>query len=220
MNTNITIILTSTVNVNRNKSHLFQTDKNERIQTYVKSVRQWLRKTNFKIILVENSGYNYDELRTARYVYDGRFEILTFTENELEGAQYLKTSTSKGSSEIFAINYAFLHSKLINNLTFIIKITARYYIPEFEEYLSKYDLNVYDCLTQYDRDRCEMVGSHYKNFGFIFNKNLTDKNNRWNGHVEEVWKERTSQCKQILICKKFQIEPTQRGGVKWVYDDI
>ena len=57
-----TIILTSTVNVNIKKSWLFQINKNDRLDTYLKSVKQWLENTKFNIILVENSGYNFNEL--------------------------------------------------------------------------------------------------------------------------------------------------------------
>jgi len=37
-NNKITIILTTTVNVNLNKICVFQKDKNERVQTYLKSI--------------------------------------------------------------------------------------------------------------------------------------------------------------------------------------
>ena len=43
MATITTIILTSTVNVDVNKSFLFQTDRNERLTVYLKSIRQWLQ---------------------------------------------------------------------------------------------------------------------------------------------------------------------------------
>ena len=217
---NTTIILTSTVNVNLNKSYLFQTCKNERLETYLKSVLQWLNKTKFNIILVENSGYNFDELNNEKILYKDRFEVITFKESELDEAKYISNNNSKGASEVFAINYAFNHSKIIKKSNFIIKITGRYFIPELEEYISKYDLNNYDCLTQYNRDRCEMVGSHYKNFSVIFNINLINKNNYYDGHIENIWKERTSSYKNILICKKFTIERTQRGGLQQYFNDI
>jgi hypothetical protein len=210
----VTIILTSTVNVDLKKSYLFQKDKNERIKTYIKSILQWLNKTKFNIILVENSGYTFDELNAEKDLYKNRFEVITFNENELEEAKYLENSFSKGDSEIFSINYAFQHSKIIKFSNFIIKITARFFIPELEDFLSKYDLNTYDCLTQYNRDRCEMVGSHINKFFDIFNINTGHY------HIEHVWKRRTSECKNILICKKFQIEQTQRGGVSYLYSDI
>ena len=213
MNMNTSIILTSTVKVNLKKHYLFQTDKNDRLQTYLKAVLQWLAKTNFKIILVDNSGYNYDELNAEKELYKDRFEVITFIESELEQSKYLEYNYDKGASEMFSIDYAFHNSNIIKQTNFIIKITARYFIPELQNYLSRYDLNSYDCLTQNNRLRCEMVGSHVKHFSHIFNINLIDKNNNYIEFVERLWKERTSEYDKILVCNLFQIEETQRGGV-------
>lgn len=215
---NITIILTSTVNVNNNKVYLFQRDSESRKQLYIKSVLQWLTKTNFKIILVENSGYTFDELNNEKNVYNDRFEVITFTENSLESAKYLKNNNSKGDSELFAINYAFNNSKLIESSDFIIKITGRYFIPDLQDYLLSNDLTKYDSLTQNCKDRCEMVGSSYKNFNEIFNPIITD-NNYW-GHIESIWKKRTSKYDNVLTCKQFSIEKTQQGGNNIMFDTI
>ena len=215
-----TIILTSTVNVNFCKYFLFQVDKNERLQTYLKAVLRWLKETNFNIVLVENSGHNYDELNAEKELYKDRFEVITFNENEIEEANYLKGNNSKGASEIFSINYAFNNSRIAKESNFIIKITARYFLVEFEDYLKKYDLNEYDCLSQNVMLRCEIIGSHVKNFDYIFNKNLINKHGNYEGHIESLWCERKSQYERILICDPFQIEPTQRGGVPGSYDDI
>jgi hypothetical protein len=215
-----TIILTSTVNVNLKKCCVFQKDPNDRLKTYLKSILQWLNKTNFNIILVENSGYNYDELAEEKEIYKNRFEVITFVENELEEANYLKKTSSKGESELFAIDYAFKHSKIVHSSNFIIKITARYFINELEQYLSQFDLNNYDSLTQQDRSRCEMVGSHYKNFSSVFNINLINDEKNYYGHIESIWKLRTSKYENNLTCKRFQIEKTQRGGLDQCFVSI
>jgi hypothetical protein len=209
---NTTIILTSTVNVNPDKCYLYQTDKNERIASYLKSILQWLTKTNFNIVLIENSGYSFPELNVEKDRYNYRFEVITFNEFELEETKYLIGNNSKGASEIFSINYAFLHSNIMKHSVFILKITCRFFIPELEGYLQNYDLNNYDCLTQCNRDRCEMVGTHCRNFSEIFKNNLMNDNNEYIGHVESIYKERTSKYNHILICKEFWIEETQRGG--------
>jgi len=166
---NTTIILTSTINVGSNISCLYQKNSTDRLSLYLKSVRQWLFNTKFNIILVENSGYNYDELNSEKQQYKNRFEVITFKEEQLKQATYLKNEHSKGAHEVFAIYYAFCNSKIIHSSNFIIKITGRFYIPDLEKYLSRYHLDDYDCLTQYNKDRCEMVGCHYANFSYIFN---------------------------------------------------
>jgi len=234
----VTIILTSTVRVNFNKNAVYQRNKKERIETYLKSVLQWLNKTNFNIILVENSGYKFKELNNEKIIYKKRFEVITFKEHELKDAEYLINNNSKGASEIFAINYAFNNSKilkspvcinklidytngkLVNPTNFIIKITARFFINELAEYLSKFNLDEYDCLTQFNRDRCEMVGSHYDNFKNIFGLNLIDNNNKYNGHIEYIWKLRTYKYSNILRCKEFKISATKRGGVNGFFTTI
>jgi len=215
----ITIILTCTVNVNLNKSCVYQKNKDERIQVYLKKIHLWLDKTNFNIIVVENSGYLFDELKIEQNIHNNRFEIITFDEKPLPEAMYLKNNDSKGASEVFSILYAFNNSRLIHNSIFIIKITGRYFIPELEEYLKLHDLNKYDCLTQHDKDRCEMVGSHYNIFTHMFDTNLLDMN-KYNGHIESVWKYRASNCKNVLTCKLFEIEKTQQGGINNIYVNI
>jgi hypothetical protein len=210
---NTTIILTSTVNVNLAKSHIFQKNVDSRLETYLKSILQWLNKTSFNIVLVENSGYEFDELNNEKKIFKDRFEVITFKESELQEANYLKNTDSKGSSEVFAIDYAYQHSKLIHSSNFIIKITCRYFISELEEYLSNFDLNNYDCLTQNNRDRCEMVGAHYNNFTFIFGLSTYS-------HIEVIWKERASMCDNNLVCKEFKIEKTQRGGLNEIFETI
>jgi len=213
----ITIILTSTVYVNYKKICLVQTNPSERLQTYLKSIHQWLRKTQFHIILVENSGYTFPELENEKILYKHRFEVITLNEtNEPSSSRF---NISKGSSEIFSINYAFKKSSMIQNSSFIIKITARFFIPELEEYLNQYDLDAYDSLTQHDKDRCEMVGCHYNMFTTIFNIYMFDIK-KYNGHIEDLWKLRTSKCKNVFVCKPLYIEPTVRGGMNEVYTVI
>lgn len=214
-----TIILTTTVNVNYNKCCIFQHDKHSRLEVYLKSIKQWLTKTNFNIILVENSGYHYDELNPEKELYKDRFEVIAFQEHEIPEANYLRYNGSKGASEFFAIDYVYRNSKLIHLSKFVIKVTGRYFIDELESYLSNFHLDDYECLVQHNRDRCEMVGSHYKNFMGVFNTSLY-MHGVYSEHVEDIWKTRTSDFQHILVCKEFTIEKTKRGGIDDSYDTI
>jgi hypothetical protein len=210
------IILTSTVHVNFKNCCLVQIDKNERLETYMKSIVQWLNKTNFKIILVENSGYTFPELEEEKQKYSDRFEIITFNEEEVPEAKYLQYSNSKGARELFAINYAVRQSKIILEHTFIIKITARFFIPELETYFSSFNFDNFDCLKQNDSLRCEIVGCHVKHFSHVFDPLLK----RLDGWVEREYDFRIAQYRNVLVCKKFQIKKTQRGGGAEFYTDI
>ena len=217
---NVSIILTATVHI-QNKSCLFQLNKQERINIYEKSIKQWLEKTNFNIIVVENSGHRFSNLNNFLEKYKDRFEIISFNEKNIKEAEYLKNNNSKGASEIFAINYAYNNSKIINKSLFIIKITCRYFIPELENYLSNYDINNFNALTQNNINRCEIVGSHINNFHIIFNKYLINENGKYEGHVENIYKYRINNLfKNVIRCKQFSIEPTQRGGKNEKYNNL
>jgi hypothetical protein len=214
---NVSIILTTCVNVQK-KSYLYQTDKQSRVDTYLKAIKQWLELTNFKLIIVENTGYTFPEL--SNYLDNKRLEIISFVEADIKEANYLKYDTSKGSSELFSIYYAFKHSNIIKHTNFIIKITGRFYIPDLEKYLTTINIHNYDALTQNNNARCEMVGSHINNFNYIFNMYPIDMNSRYCDYIETVYMQRCAVYDKVLQCPVFPIEPTQRGGVDMIYTNI
>jgi len=190
------ILLTATVTINKNKVFMFQQEKEERLQTYIKSIQQWLN-TSFPIVVVENSNYDL-QLKHPRLDY------ITYDEKNYD----VYTSSSKGISELFAIRYAYEHSERLQKASFIIKITARYFIPELESYLKTIDLSKYECIVQHDADRCEMVGARHDFFNTVFKYNTSYE------HIEDYYKKVTSPLKKIS--KTFRIEPTQRGS----FDEI
>lgn len=208
------ILLTTTVNVH-NKRFLREIDPLERIQSYTKSVSQWLTKTNLKIVVVENSGYIFPEWDEYKEIYKDRFEIISFRESELEQARYLEHDVSKGASEIFAIEYAYLNSKWISSHSdFIIKITGRFFIPGLESFLENLDIDKYDVFSQNDIDECQMVGVKYSYFYNVFFPKLINKNGQYDPHVENIYRERINNfpIERILRCPQFDIELTLGGG--------
>jgi hypothetical protein len=222
-NQHIVIILTMTVYIsNSNIALTTQVDANDRIKDYIKTVRLWLKHTLFKIVLIENSGYRFEELSDELKLHNQRFEIITYNENTLDDVtkSTLLYAYNKGSSELFAINYAYKHSKFIQSCKFIIKITGGYFIQDLESYLIQYNLDSYDVLVQNNiklYPRCEMVGCHKKNFDHVFSMKF---NNTSCNMVEIIYRNRCLTYSNILECKRFTIEPTQRGGINMIYDDI
>ena len=226
---NILIILTSTVNVNHFKHFLFQTEPSDRLNTYLKSIKQWLENTNFRICLVENSGYTFPELDNCVNLYKDRFEIITFNENSLPpDLQHLYYNNSKGAGEMYSIIHAYNASKFKSTTDFIIKITARYFIPDFEFFLLSnniqtrfFGVSILDnyktiiALRQSSDLRCEILGIHKKFFNLLFELNLSDELGNFYPHVETVYKNRLLLLNQekILICPPFNIEPTKMGGI-------
>ena len=219
VNRNVVIILTMTVTVGK-KDTLVQVNPRDRIDTYLKSIRSWLNKTELKIVVVENSGYEFKELSRELEIYKDRFELVVYDENTLNESAHLKNDTDKGISELFSINYAKKHSRLIKNSLFIIKITGRYFIEGLDSYLSNYNLGIYDVLCQNNitlYPRCEMVGCHTKHFDTVFSLNL---NTTVFKMVEIHYRDRLLQFNNILECKRFTIEPTQGGGRNILFTDI
>jgi hypothetical protein len=125
---NVLIILTCTVNVNHRNQFIYQANPNDRLECYLKSIKQWLELTNLKICVVENSGYAFSELAEYTNKYNDRFEILTMNELGLEdNLEHLIYNPSKGASEMYSIIYAFSNTKFKNTINFIIKVTGRYF---------------------------------------------------------------------------------------------
>jgi hypothetical protein len=50
---NVVIILTTTVNIKPTIHWTYQKNPTERANLYIKSIREWLNTTNFRIVLVE-----------------------------------------------------------------------------------------------------------------------------------------------------------------------
>jgi len=225
---NFCIILTSTVSINPKKRFIYDTDGISRLNTYLKSITQWLEKTNFKIVLVENSGHNFSEIDDYIEKYKERFEIISFREEDIDndtfdnvGAQAVRLPddylyTSKGTSEMFAIYYAYLNSRLAKTSKFIIKVTCRYFIPELENFLKNKNVDDYFALRQNNPDNCEIVGSHVNNISDIFMPgHFLNSDGKWHHHIESVYKDRLLTRipeERIIVCDVFQIEATQQGG--------
>lgn len=214
-----TIILTTTVTV-QDKVYLFQTDKQERAQVYTKKIKQWLYESNLRIVVVENTGYTFEELNEEKDIFKDRFEVISYVEYELESADFLKGNPYKGASEIFAIEYAYKTAQLCEKADFIIKITGRFFIPGLEEYLKQFDLNKYDVLTQNKTYRCEMLGCHKNHFFTVFNTFLINERGEYNGNVEDIYQYRCGLFQNKIHCPEFPIEGTQRGGINEVFYNI
>lgn len=231
---NMLIILTCTVNVNHNKSHIYQQNANDRLECYLKSIKQWLELTNFNICVIENSGYKLLELDEYTKKYNNRFEILTFNElNLTNGLEHLIYNCSKGASEMYSIIYAYSNTKFKNNINFVIKITGRYFIPNFQNVLIRlniisntkhvnihYNNNMIIGLHQSNHMRCEIIGIHRLFFNIMFHLNLSDDNNRFYPHVEYIYHNRFKLLNNIVTLPVFKIEPTQMGGIETIVDEL
>ena len=220
---NVSILLTTTVNTKKDMKFMFQNNTNERVQQYIKTIKQWLTKTDYKVVVVENSGYTFEELNREKQVYKDRFEVITFNEETAKGAEYLKAIKNKGDHELFAIQYAYSNSRLLHSSDHIIKVTGRYFIPGLESYLSRMYLEPYMAIRQMNIDRCELIGSRKDVFNTIFNLEMLDQTGKYNPHAEDVYKYRMHTLidqQKVLVLPLFTIEKTQRGGTNEQFSDI
>ena len=173
MEPSIVLILTATVNVHDNINCLAQTDCAQRQAIYEDSVRNWMRKSNFRVVLVENSGFNFESLKKEFSEEKNRFEYITFTLADLSEAdqKILKNTTSKGFHEVASIRYAMRNSNILaakNKYTHVIKLTGRYFIPALETLVKEKLRRETLALRQADRNRCEFVGCSQEEFERVF----------------------------------------------------
>lgn len=204
----VTLILTTTVDVDKQIVNVEQSKSDVRKDYYLKAIRNWLNNTKLNIVVVENSGYYYPELATELKDHADRFEIISFKESEQPDAEYLVQHQDKGAHEFYAIDYAIRHSKLVEKSNFIIKITGRYYVPDLENYIKTIIVDDYLALRQNNGNRCEMVGAHKSHIDHMFAKDTTGM------YAESVYADRIGKTPQekVIFCPVFEIEETLQGS--------
>ena len=169
------ILLTTTVHVD-DTNHLYQKNKEERIQTYLASIHQWLL-TDLPIVVVENSGYTFPDLKGTRV------EVITFkNEEDKEFHSFLKSLIQlkgKGLYEIRSIRYAYEHSRLLKQCTHFMKVTGRYFIPSLEGILQS-------LLLPKQLDNTMQINVKSLDVETIFDY-LVTKDNTLTHHVEDAY---------------------------------
>lgn len=200
------ILLTTTVNVHE-VPFIHQKTKEERLETYLKSIHQWLA-TGLPIVVVENSGYSFPELK------DTRAEVITMNCEESQPFINLKNRfrlKDKGIYEIHSINYACHHSYHIKHSTHVMKITGRYFIPSLEGILKTLPPDI-KAVRQRNPSQCELVGCRKDYINTVFSYVLLDKHKKITEIVEEVYNYRISRIPHVIL-PIMPIEPTKRGGL-------
>lgn len=208
---NPVILLTCTVNIQKHVVMTNQTNNSERLQQYLKTINQW-KNSELPIIIVENSGYEFKELKDKNSPYYApNIEVISYNYTDYDSSiqNILKNTSSKGVHEMYEINWAYNKSQTIKKYSHIVKVTGRYFIPNFQNILINIPNNV-DGIRQNNINRCEIVGSSVKEFNNIFNLNVKYH------HVETEWKLRMQKLenegKNIYTLPRMPIEKTQRGG--------
>lgn len=205
------IILTCTVQI-FNVYKVFQQDKNERLNTYLYAIKKWLE-TDFKIIVIDNSGYTFHELEK-----NDNLHIISYYHDNIdvhEENKFILTSTEKGHHEMLAIYHAFNNIPSDWNYDKIFKLTGRYFIPNFKQYVN--DIPHEALYYIQNRDvMCELYGGKKDNVIELF-KLPTIKNKRQIS--ETIKKERIDEIlkqtdNKIIVYKfpKISVDPVIKGS--------
>jgi hypothetical protein len=122
--------LTATVAV-RDASFTLRTDTTTRLNDYNQAFLKWVQNPYVKsLVLVENSGF---DLATFRKIADNfpdkKIELLSFTCPPFDGR------LGKGYGEIYCLQYASQHSKLLSGSPYYLKATGRYYLRNAHSFL-------------------------------------------------------------------------------------
>ena len=206
------IILTCTVKPRKNISWLKQRNIEERVNMYENIISLWIENTKIKIIVLENSGYDFIKLKN-KYLEDNskRLEFITFTYDQIleRDRKFLESKEAKGHHELYALNYAYRNSKLIND-DIIFKLTGRYYIPNFENIVNNLDLNK-DIFVQNTLwrgyYRCEILGCKNKKFNELF-RYPTE-----NDMIEEEYTKRINKIGSKLLLPMLKLHKKTMQGV-------
>ena len=215
----VTLILTTTifthnVEFNRQRKH------EERINQYILKIKKWLNQTKFNIVVVENSGYNFNELPDNNH----RFEKIIYKYDQIPicDKKFLDNNRAKGQHESYAIKYAIENSELIKNSTHLIKITGRFFMPLFEKIISENLKDETLFIRQFNNEQCEIVGCKYdlKEYLFDFPKKDDHVENEYfkkiNTYKEpfDVW---MNENNEVLVLPEMKLDCKTRRGLGTYY---
>ena len=117
------IFLTSTVTP---RSIKCSSGADERRKEYIQAIYFYLNHTNCKVLIVDNSGYDY-----SKDINHERFECLHYIGDESDEA------FGKGYCETKILIYGFDHSNFIQTSEQIIKITGRHIIKNVNRLMAQ-----------------------------------------------------------------------------------
>ena len=205
---NIVVILTTTVKIQKHITWLEQRCSNVRYKMYEKIISLWLNKTNLNIVVIENSGHKFK----VPDKFKNRFEMISFSYSKIPEKDRINLNKmkAKGQHEVYAIQYACNHSKIIKNSDFVIKITGRYFIPSLENILIKNLKSDIDAIQQSvlwrKMNRCEVVGCSSKNIFKLFY--FPAKNDM----LEQEYMNRIKHLGKILKLPKMKLHKKTKQG--------
>ncbi len=131
MNKQYVILLTGCINP-KGMAYTVLNDTQTRKHQYLEAINFYLQKTSLPVVFCENTMADIINEELKIFIQEERFEYITF-----DGNNFDKT-LGKGYGECEIIEYAYKHSKLIQDTPFIIKITGRIIIPDINLFVKRH----------------------------------------------------------------------------------
>lgn len=170
------IILTATIDTGV-CPNLQRKDIDQRLDDYKKTLEKYLRNTDLKILFVENSNQNCEELfKDLIQKHTNRVEFISFDGNQTS------FSKGKGHGEKISILYALNNSKLYTNELFFYKVSGRYYSPDIQKFIKKIDTTNFLTVNRKKHNQNHILtvffGSNIEKFkNFFTNLDISDNFN-------------------------------------------
>jgi hypothetical protein len=205
----VVVLLTCTAQPQGNIRHLAQTKSSDRIAAYDTSLTQWLTQTDFPVVIVDNSGYAYPNVKEL--VNPDVHEILAYEEKDAPHAAGLQSCEHKGIHELYAVQYAIKNSAIIRRASFVIKVTGRFFVPGLGRVCRERGVGddaAIMALRQKNKGLCQIVGCRWDAVPHVFASRVFDD------YVETDYRDRMNvfPSKNILTLPKLRIPRTREGG--------
>ena len=212
----ICVILTTTVIIHENLDFIHQRLFEERKQTYLKSILQWVNNSKMNVFVVDNNGYDFPELDAEKELHKDRFHVYSYRECDVHDGHFYLHDTSKGRHEMFSIFNVCKKYDLTSQFKIIIKISGRYFIPDFEKMFEGKNMSEYKALRQNNCSRCEVVGARSDFVDTLFDCCYCIH------HIEDTYKQRIEKVdeKEVFVLPVLSINSTQMGGCDGISDSL
>ena len=169
-----------------------------RISLYNEAFKKWWTHTSMNIVIVENSGFGFEEIRS----YAPSVEIDSFK------MPYVPKKVSM--AEAYSIVHAF-DNHYLDSYEFVLKVTGKYFLPDIEQYLCSLNATVpdFDLLIQSKPSHCEVFG---------FRKYLT--HHIWLPIIRRVGVSKNGDTESELIALRTNPERNMYYGQKLTHKQL
>ena len=132
------VILTTCVNHINAKN---ENNVEKRKELYIKQIKKWLYQTDYFIVVVESSGYNFPDL------VDNSMNKLAIFSFQQDTNNVSSSSVLEKKSLEFAMNRLY-NMPEYQDCNYILKVTGKYYLNGIEKELEKYNGKNIDVFLQ------------------------------------------------------------------------